>query len=379
MLGRHNHSPKRVRFAVVGLGFIAQTAVLPAFTHAGRSAELAALISSDPVKLHELGQRYNVPHLYAQTDYDAALAADTFDAVYIALPNSLHCDFALRAAIAGKHILCENPLALTSWECTEMIRVCQEHHVRLMAGYRLHFERGNMRAAAIVRSGEIGAPRIVEGVFSMQVSAENARLHKEYFGGLMYDIGIFGINAARYLFRAEPRRVTALSSTPPDPRFSETPGLTTAILDFDGGRLAAITASYGSTPTSYFNVIGTAGTLRLSPAFDFSAPLHLELKTPERVEREYFPVGDQFAPEILEFARCILEHDEPESSGLEGLADVRIIEAIERASASGRVIELPDFKKPRRPDLAQTSHIAPAKDTPPLVHVHSPHRQSTEG
>lgn len=359
----------------MGLGYVAQRAILPAFSHTGRFAELTTLISSDPIKLRDVGARYRVPHLFSLDEFDTALAADTFDAVYIALPNGLHCDFTLRAAIAGKHILCEKPLALTRSECTEMIRVAQEHHVRLMVGYRLHFERSNMRAAAIVRSGEIGTPRIVDAVISMQLSDESPRTRRELFGGPMYDIGIYGINAARYLFRSEPSRVVALSSTFNDARFTDIPALESAILDFGSGRVATLSASYGSTATSYFNVIGTAGTVRLSPAFDFEAALTLEVNTAGRVEREHYPVSDQFAPEIIEFARCITDHVEPESSGLEGLADVRIIEAIERSSATGRLTELGDFKKPRRPDLAQTSQIPPPKGVFPLVHARSPERR----
>ncbi len=372
-LNQH-HSP-RVRFAVVGLGYVAQRAILPAFSHTGRFAELTTLVSSDPVKLRELGARYRVSNLYSLDEFDTALAADTFDAVYITLPNALHCDFALRAAIARKHILCEKPLALTSGECKEMIRVTQEHHVRLMVGYRLHFERSNMRAAAIVRSGEIGTPRIVDAVVSMQLSEESPRTRRELFGGPMYDIGIYGINAARYLFRSEPCRVAALTSSFNDTRFTDIAGLESAVLDFGAGRIATISASYGSTATSYFNVIGTAGTVRLSPAFDFEHAPSLEVSTAGRVEREHYPISDQFAPEIIEFARCITDHVEPESSGLEGLADVRIIEAIERASATGRLVELGDFKKPRRPDLSQTAHIPPPKGSYPLVHTRAHERR----
>lgn len=364
-----------MRFAVLGLGYVAQRAVLPAFAHTGQFATLTSLISSDPVKLRELGARYRVPHLFSLDDFDAALAADTFDAVYIAVPNALHCDFALRAAIGGKHILCEKPLALASSECKEMIRVAQEHHVRLMVGYRLHFERSNMRAAAIVRSGEIGTPRIVDAVVSMQLSDESPRTRRELFGGPMYDIGIYGINAARYLFRSEPCRVTALTSSFNDTRFTDVPALESAVLDFGSGRIATLSASYGSTSTSYFNVIGTAGTVRLSPAFDFDTALALEVHTAGRLEREHYPVSDQFAPEIIEFARCISDHVEPESSGLEGLADVRIIEAIERSSTTGRTVELGDFKKPRRPDLSQTAHIPPPKLIHPLVHARPPERR----
>lgn len=365
---------ERVRFAVVGLGYLAQSGVLPAFSQTTRVAELTALISSDAEKLRLLGDHHAVPYLYTLDDFDHALAADTFDAVYITTPNSTHCDLALRAAIAGKHILVEPPLGLTSQECLEVIRVTQEHHVRLMVAYRLHFDRSNMRAAAVVRSGEIGSPRLVVALATLQLDDTNGRTTPGMFGGLMHTTGILGINAARYLFRAEPRRVAALTSNPPDPRFRDVTGLSTAILDFGQGRLATIAASYAAAPTSHLTIIGSCGAVRLEPAFDLRAPYHLEITSPSGTEREHFPVTDQFAPEIIEFARCIADHDEPEASGLEGLADVRIIEAIERAAITGRTIELPDFKKPRRPDITQTAAVPLHKRQYPLVNVRSPIR-----
>jgi len=359
------------------LGYLAQAAVLPAFSHATGWAKLTALISRYPDKLHDLGDRYAAPYLYPLENYDHALAAETFDAVYITAPNALHCDLALRAAIAGKHVLVEPPLGLTSAECLEIIRVTQEHHVRLMVGYRLHFDRGNMRAVAIVRSGEIGAPRIVSATVTLQLHEENGRTDPTAFGGLMHTTGILGINAARYIFRSEPHRVTALTSNPSELRFRDTPGLGGALLDFGGGRLASITASYAATPRSHLSVIGTCGTVELEPAFDFSSPRHLVACSLSGSEREHFPASDQFAPELIEFARCITEHDEPETSGLEGLADVRIIEAVERSSITGRTVELPDFKKPRRPDISQTSLIPPAKNKHPLIEAREPERRTS--
>lgn len=364
-----------IRFAVVGLGYLAQTAVLPAFSPATGWARLTALISRYPDKLHELGDRYAVPYLYPLENYDSALAADTFDAVYITAPNALHCDLALRAAIARKHVLVEPPLGLTSAQCLEMIRVTQEHHVRLMVGYRLHFDRANMRAVAVVRSGEIGAPRIVSATVTLQLDDGNGRTDPGAFGGLMHTAGILGINAARYIFRSEPQRVTALTSNPNEPRFRDTPGLSGAILDFGGGRLATIAASYAAARTSHLSVIGTCGTLELEPAFEFPTPRHLVIRSLTGTEREHFPTTDQFAPELIEFARCITEHDEPETSGLEGLADVRIIEAIERSCVTGRTVELPDFKKPRRPDISQTAIVPPAKNHHPLINARAPERR----
>src|SRR5688500_17124060 len=141
--GKSNGSGK-VRYAVVGLGHFAQVAILPAFKHARDNSELVALVSDDPRKLKKLGNRYGVEARHSYEEYDALCASGEIDAVYIALPNSLHCDYAVRAAEAGVHVLCEKPMAVTADECEKMIEAARRNDVRLMVAYRLHFEEGNL-------------------------------------------------------------------------------------------------------------------------------------------------------------------------------------------------------------------------------------------
>src|SRR5438552_6201353 len=148
-----------VRFAVVGLGYISQVAVLPAFEHA-ENAVLAALVSQDPEKRHSLGKKYGVHRVFSYEDYQDCLESGEVDAVYIALPNSLHREYAVRAAEAGVHVLCEKPMAVTEAECRDMIAAAESREVKLMVAYRLHFERANLEAIEVVRSGRIGEPRL---------------------------------------------------------------------------------------------------------------------------------------------------------------------------------------------------------------------------
>src|SRR5215216_2607499 len=218
----------RVRYAVVGLGHIAQAAVLPAFENAKDNSQLVAFVSDDPVKQQRLGRRYRV-NTYTYKEYDALLKSGAVDAVYIALPNSMHRDFTVRAAKAGVHVLCEKPLAVTEKECQQMIDTCAEHNVKLMTAYRLHFERANLDAIEIVQSGKLGEPRIFNSVFGYQVKAGNIRTQKKMGGGANYDIGIYCINAARYLFQDEPIAVTASMFHTDKKRFSETDAITSAI------------------------------------------------------------------------------------------------------------------------------------------------------
>ena len=173
---RRNGSFRRspIRYGVVGLGHIAQVAVLPAFAHAAHS-ELTALISDDNTKLRELSRRYRVPHTYSYEEYDRCLREGHIDAVYLALPNSLHCEYATRAARAGIHVLCEKPMAVTESECRQMIHAARQAKVKLMVAYRLHLERANVKAVDIVRSGKLGKLRMFNSTFTMQVRPGDIR------------------------------------------------------------------------------------------------------------------------------------------------------------------------------------------------------------
>jgi predicted dehydrogenase len=148
--GRHKQND-RVRYAVVGLGHIAQVAVLPAFKHAKENSVLTALVSNDPVKRRELGKKYGVTRTYSYDQFDECVNHEEVDAVYIALPNHLHCEYALQTFDAGRHVLCEKPMAVTETECRRMIVAAADRHARLMIAYRLHFEEANLEAIGIAR------------------------------------------------------------------------------------------------------------------------------------------------------------------------------------------------------------------------------------
>ena len=190
---------RKVRYAVVGLGHIAQVAVLPAFSHAENS-ELAALVSNDREKLAKLGRKYRVRDRFSYSQFDDCLRSGLVDAVYIALPNHLHREYSERAARAGVHVLCEKPMAVTEEDCRSMIGATEENGVKLMVAYRLHFEQANLRAIELVQSGKLGDPRLFDSVFTMQVKQGDIRLNpRELGGGTLYDIGIYCINAVRNL------------------------------------------------------------------------------------------------------------------------------------------------------------------------------------
>jgi predicted dehydrogenase len=365
-----NHTGK-IRYAVVGLGHIAQNAVLPAFAGAGKNSSLTALVSEDARKLRALSRDYKVEHLFSYDDYDVCLRSGEIDAVYIALPNNLHREYCVRAAKAGIHVLCEKPLAPTEEDCQEMIKACAENNVKLMVAYRLHFERANLEAMEIVKSGKIGEPRIFNSVFSQQVAPGNTRTKGRYDQGPLYDVGIYCVNAARYMFRAEPTEVACFCASGNDPRFREIEEMAAAVLRFPEDRLASFTCSFGAADTANFEVVGTRGKLRAVHGYVYSEPITLETTVDGRTEKRTYEVRDQFAPELVYFSDCILRDKEIEPSGIEGLLDVHIIRSLYESAKTGRPVRLKELTRQRRPTLRQNI-FRPRGAKPPLVRVKPP-------
>ena len=362
---------KRIRYAVAGLGHIAQVAVLPAFAHASSNSELVALVSGEKAKLRPLGKRYGISGLYSYDEYDELLRSGTIDAVYIALPNHLHRDYTLRAAKAGIHVLCEKPMAVKESECKAMIRACEKRGVKLMIAYRLHFERANLSAIEVVRSGKIGEPRFFNSVFSMDVKAGDIRLRKKTGGGTLYDIGIYCINAARYLFRDEPIEVMAMSANNGERRFAEVEEMVSATLRFPGDRLASFVCSFGASDRARYEVVGTKGHIELDPAYEYAMELTQKVSAGNRSSTRTFAKRDQFAPELVYFSDCILRGREPEPSGAEGLADVRAIEALYKSARTGRPVAIKPVEKTQRPSLRQEIQRPPVRK-PKEVRVSAP-------
>jgi predicted dehydrogenase len=284
----------------------------------------------------------------------------------------MHHDCVVETASAGVHILCEKPLALTERECDDMLAVARRADVRVMTAYRLHFEVATLKAIELVRAGRIGRPRFFSSTFSMQVEdPENIRLQQERGGGPLYDLGIYCINAARSLFRDEPTEVMAMHANSTDHRFREVEEMTFAMLRFPGERMATFGCSFGAADTSAYHIVGTKGDIRVDPAYEYAEGLELRLTVDGKVSRRRYAKRDQFAPEILYFSNCVLHHRDPEPSGVEGLADVRVIEAIFRSAARGTVVEV-------RGDM-DTAHPAPDQELrrpavrePELVDARSP-------
>ena len=359
---------KIVRYAVVAMGHIAQVAVLPAFAHARRNSQLVALVSDDPAKLGPLSKRYRVAHTFSYDEYETCL--DNVDAVYIALPNSMHADYTIRAANKGVHVLCEKPMAVTVEECQRMIDACRRNGVKLMIGYRLHFEEINLKAVELVRRGRIGQPKLFNSSFAMTVTAGNIRTKKALGGGTLYDIGVYCINAARYLFRAEPTEVMAISVNSGLERLKEIDESTGAVLRFEGERVATFVTSFNAADVASYRIVGTKGHLHVEPAYEYALGLAYKLTVNDKTTRKRIGKRDQFAPELLYFSDCIRRNRQPEPSGEEGLQDVRIVQALYESARTRKAVSIPAHAERKRPSESQTI-TRPGVQKPDLIKVES--------
>jgi glucose-fructose oxidoreductase len=245
--------------------------------------------------------------------------------------------------------------------------------VKLMVAYRLHFEEINLKAVDLVRRGAIGDPKFFNSSFAMNVRPHDIRTKKALGGGTLYDIGVYCINAARYLFRDEPKEVMAISVNSGAAKLDEVDESTGALLRFEGERLATFVTSFNSADVASYRIVGTKGQLHVDPAYEYAEGLAYVLTVNGKTTRKRIGKRDQFAPELLYFSDCILRNRKPEPSGQEGLQDVRIVQALYESAETGRAVGLPPFERSKRPSGRQRI-VRPGVQKPELVRVQSASR-----
>jgi predicted dehydrogenase len=320
----------------VGAGWIAQEAFMPGVAQTGNSS-MTAIVSGTAKNAARLAEFYGVEHVFSYEQYDQMLASDVADAVYVALPNSMHAAYAVRALRAGKHALVEKPLATTEAECEAMIAAAKESGAYLMTAYRLHNEPGTVDLLERIRNGEIGDPRIFSAVFSFMASPDNHRLKPAYWGGPLQDIGVYCLNAARHIFAAEPIEAVAVKSfAKGSAGVGEVEETIAVTLSFPEGRLAQFIASFGADNSDFYHVAGTAGSITANPGFRFETAVRLTVRHGDIATEKVSPQTDHFAGQTAYFSDCIVNAQPPEPDGGEGLADVRALLAIERAANTGQ-------------------------------------------
>ena len=362
---------KKVRYGFVGLGDIAQEAMLPGVEHTGNST-VAALVTGDPVKAGRLAERYGVAHTYSYEEFPAMLSSGSVDAVYLATPNWRHAEFVLPALAAGIHVLTEKPLEIDSMRCQQIQEAQRASKAKLMVAYRLHFEPATVAAIERVRNGELGQVHLFTSIFAQMVDPANHRAKTEEAGPVL-DMGPYPVNAARNLFAAEPTEVSAFGSRHPDSGLGDFDDTVTVMLRFPEGQLAQFTVSYYGNAIDSYTVLGTKGSLQVQPAYIYGKALEHYLTIGEKEDKVSYKNTDHFGGEMKYFSDCILNDIDPEPDAEEGLADVRVLEAIQRSLKTGEVQKLPPFTRTKRIDPDQVVRLSAVKSPEP-VHASSPDR-----
>lgn len=333
---------ERVGFALVGLGSYALNQIAPNLADTQRAC-LAGLVSGNPDKAQEVARAYGIDqqHVYSYDTFDQIADDDAIDVAYIILPNALHREWTERAFAAGKHVLCEKPMAGTAEACESMIEAGQQAGKKLMIGYRAQYDPYNLRAIEAVQSGEIGAPQLVVGTHGFRLgSADQWRAKEELAaGGSLYDIGIYSLNGARYLLGEEPVSIQARyreGSGNPDITVEE--GVEW-IMDFPSKAVANCSSSYMVGSANQIHVEGTEGEVRLDPATSYYAR-NLYIDNEAGRQEVVIPNTNQFAAMLDEMAAAVQEDRTPKTPGEEGLRDVRIMQAIYEAAETGDTVTL---------------------------------------
>ena len=242
-----------------------------------------------------------------------------------------------------------------------------------MIAYRLHFETLNISAMEMARRGQLGQLKYFTSSFSMTVRRGDIRTKRAYGGGTLYDIGVYCINAARNLFRAEPTEVSAVSINSGLKSLAEIDETTAATLRFGDDQLATFVTSFNASDVAAYRIVGTKGHLHADPAYEYAEGLEYTLTIDGKTRTKRIGRRDQFAPELLYFSDCILNDTQPEPSGEEGLQDVRIVEALYESARRQRPIAMPPFQKHVRPTSRQRIS-RPGVKKPDLVKVQSASR-----
>jgi len=333
----------KVGFAVVGLGAIAQGSVLPAFAHCKR-AKLVALVGSDEKKTAQLAKKFRAKTRYRSDEYAACLANPEISAVYIATPPGAHAGLTIQAAQAGRHVLCEKPLAANLADSAAMVEACRKHGVLLMTAYRKFFEPSALYLKQLIQRGGLGRIDVIHTAFS-ELHSPNGSLawlldSKMAGGGPLMDLGVYCVNTTRWLVEENPVEVTAKSWVHDTVRFWDVEQGISFRLQFPSGLVVQGSSSYGAVLSSFVFVQGTKGWLSLSPAFPFDEDRLLIGRIGKRQIHKQFKVTDEFAPEVDTFASAIQNKHSLEADGVQGHRDMIILDAIYEAARTQQSVAI---------------------------------------
>ena len=353
---------QRTGFAIVGLGTLALNQILPAFAKS-KSCRVTALVSGDREKSRKIAAQYGIPDhsLYDYKTYDQLAGNPDVQVIYIVLPNSLHAEFVVRGAKAGKHILCEKPMATNVKDCERMIAACKAANVKLMIAYRQQYEPMNRQISKMIKEGKLGTVRSFVAT-NGQNQGDPSQWRQNLAlagGGCLPDVGIYCFNAARFLTGQEPSEVVAYTTQPKDdPRFREVEETCGFTLRFPSGLIATCVTGYGVHRSQFLRVEGDKSWAELNPAFGYTG---LRLKTNQTedghnvLSEPAIEEKDQFALEMDHMAECVRQNLQPHTPGEEGLHDQRITDAIYESARTGKSVKISPPPTPTRGPEPQAS------------------------
>ncbi|MBS1799057.1 MAG: Gfo/Idh/MocA family oxidoreductase [Acidobacteria bacterium] len=331
---------KKIGYCVIGLGRIADHHMRGIAQ--GSSSQVVALVSGHRDKAERIAAQYGVPKtsIYSYEELERIRDNKAIDAVIVCLPNSMHAEYTVRSAKTGKHVLCEKPMSVSVPEAEEMIAACKAANVKLMIAYRLHYEPINLKAIKLIRDGTLGRVEAISSVNGFNIARGEWRsTHALGGGGPLMDVGIYSLNAVRYLTGEEPDQFTAVASTPDhDGRFDGVEENLVWTMRLPSGTLASCATTYGASMPGMYKVFGSKGTLEVG-SFNYQG-LHLKATYKERPDAPAINIDEtnqeldpmQFVRQIDHFSDCIAQNRTPNTPGEEGLRDMQYIRSIYRAA-----------------------------------------------
>lgn len=329
-------SGKKLGWALVGLGSLSTNQIAPAFAKCQHS-KLVAVVTGTPEKGTKWQEKYGLSadQVYSYETFDKIIDNPAIDVVYIVLPNSMHHEFTIRAAKAGKHVFCEKPMANSVQECREMIAACEAAKRQLGIAYRCQFEPHHKEAIRFAREQVFGRLYHIDAAFGFTIGdPAQWRLRKKLAGGgALMDVGVYALQACRYLAGEEPVEVVALETKTDPVKFAEVDETVTWSMKFPSGLTANCKTTYRFNGLDDVTAYAEKGRFGLKPAYGYGGQKGW---TSDPKIPFAFPATDHFGTEMDAFSAAILANQPFEPSGMEGLRDLQVVEAIYRSIANGK-------------------------------------------
>ncbi len=337
-LTRADHHEKKLGYALVGLGGLSTNQIAPAL-QITKHCRLAGVVTGTPAKEKVWAEKYGIPekNIYNYQNYDEIADNPDIDVIYVVLPNSMHAEYTIRAAKAGKHVLCEKPMANSVKDCEEMIAACREAKRKLAIGYRCHFEPHNLECMRLAKEKTFGDLKMIDAGFGFKIgNPDQWRLkHDLAGGGALMDVGIYALQACRYLTGEEPNMISATETKTDPVKFKEVDETIVWSMTFPSGVIAHCSTTYNFRGVNRYKALASDGWFGLEPAYSYGG-----IKGATSKGEIKFDQIDQFAAEMDDFALCIKEDRESRVAGEEGLRDLRAIEAIYESIETGKHVRL---------------------------------------